>query len=389
MKSFIENAARNVSANVASVLGAKYLPWATAWTLAGRPGQTVALTSNGQVIHEIFGGAVVAVDMALPSGKIQRTWLPVLNPKNQPIDYAGVTSRTAHDTVQRCRVKALATCHGVGMSLYVGFNGDGDQFVQAMNIGPDTDLSKVQALASQKIDPKTGKVLAIYLDWAVALAAARMTDPDFYWEVGRHPNMITGETDALYLQVNNTFMVSVNLTYKGVTHTEYLPVMGTLPVQTSKGIKNMDYQPLVDPTASDWNRAVMRCLAKGIAVLTGYGLSLYANEDLTDLDGERPESEQQAAPQRQQRQTQATAATTQQQPASTSQAQSDKADSDKADPAVIGRIRELLRSAGKAEAAICSWLGVTSLNEASPEQAAKGLDVLLLSAEAKAKAKAV
>jgi hypothetical protein len=57
---------------------------------------------------------------------------------------------------------------------------------------------------------------------------------------------------------------------------------------TSKGMKKMDHQPLTKPTTHDWNSAVMRCMTRAVAVVTGYGLSVYAREDVESLLREPP-----------------------------------------------------------------------------------------------------
>lgn len=375
MKSYFENASIDTSAHAAQVEGATYLPWAIAATLAGRPAVKTALASNGQVIHHIFGGAAVAVDMDVSDGvKSQRTWLPILNPRNQPIPFESITARSAHDALQRVRTKALAIVRGVGASIYTGFGGDAKKFVQTIGLTPESDLARANYLVSEKRD-KTGRVISTYLDWAVALAAARITDPDFFWEVGMHIDPETGDMNTPYMKVNNTFMVSVNLTYKGCEHTEYLPIMGVMNVETKRGVKPMEHQPLTDPTVSDWNRAVMRCLAKGIATQTGYGLSLYSKEDLSALV--ESEQEEQTAPPP---------------PASfgnnTSQAQASEKPLTVASASVptearaqktanysvqIAEIRRLLQANGKQEIGLCNWLGIKNLEEIDQE----GIDTVM------------
>jgi hypothetical protein len=107
-----------------------------------------------------------------------------------------------------------------------------------------------------------------YLDWATALAAARIADEAFHWEVVDFP-IADGEGSHPYLQIARGYLVGVRVTYKGVAHVEYLPIM------------NNSFKPIEKPNAGDWNKAIMRLLTKAIAVATGYGLSVYAGEHLT------------------------------------------------------------------------------------------------------------
>ena len=363
-QSFLDGLSVNTTKNLKMVQGAAYLPWVVAFALANRPAMQIALTGNGQVIHEVFGGGAVAIDMALGE-RVQRTWLPILNPRNQPIPFQEITSREANDTIQRARTKAIAMVTGVGMSIYANHNGVAEKFVVDLGIKEDSNLEVVKALSTEKKDQQSGRVLAKYLDWAVALSAARITDPDFHWEVGLHTNHETGEVGVPYIKTNNTYMVSVNLVYKGECHTEFLPVMGILPVQTKNGVKKMDYQPLTEPTVSDWNRAVMRCLAKGISVITGYGLSLYAGEDVTSLAEHEEDPLAHIG-------NQPPVAAKQEPQTATEKKEQRSDDRD----ALEQTVRERLTKAGRTEEGVCNWLSIKSLGEASNEELARVLDVL-------------
>lgn len=329
MKTYFENLQIDTSKFTENKNGLSYLSWAVAVSLAGNPEHTPVQFGN-QLYLEVFGGAVVAIDM-----EGQRIWLPVLDDRNNPVPVANMTSRDLSDSLQRCRAKAVAMVTGVGMSLYAGFDGNAKKFVEELGIQPDSDLAKVKAITSKK----GGSSGAEYLDWASALAAAKGTDNDLKWEVGMYPGGIDQETgelvDAPYLKTINTFMVSVKVAYKGRTHTEWLPIMGVAPVQTRNGVKKMDHQPLTAPNVFDWNRSVMRCLAKAISVVSGYGLSIYAGEDLSKGGG----AANGAAPD-------------------------------------LKEVRELLKQTGKDEAAMCEWLGVKSLEDADHEAIAKAEDVL-------------
>ena len=242
-----------------------YVSWATAVAMAGRPNQRI-VHAKGRPAVPLFGGAIVGIDMDLPCGKVQRTWLPALDNRNEPIAAIKVTTRDITDTIARCRAKAIAMVTGFGMSLYAGYEGNGPLFSRELGLGPSGDPAGVQPIVSHK-----GSVE--YLDWASALAAARVTDPDFHWEVQEHDhNTDDGEILRMpALQLARGYVVSVLVNWRGKEHQEILPIM------------DMSNRPIAEPTVADWNKAVMRCLTKAIAVVTGYGLSLYAKEDLTGL----------------------------------------------------------------------------------------------------------
>lgn len=268
---------------IVTTLTMAYLPWASAIALAGRPSQKVnGFGSGRQPFLEMLGGAVVAVTQQTPN-KEQTTWLPILDGANNPIEIDRITSRDVIDTINRCRAKACAMNNGVGMAIYAGYFDPANntvevlKYLQDLGVKPDSDLLSVQPLTQIK----PGKAQSVYVDWADAVTAAKITDPEFHWEVDSYPN---GQTQALpVLVIGDYYMVSVTVTYKGIQHTELLPIMGFAEVSTSGGVKMLDHQPLVKPTVHDWNRSVMRCLTKAIAVVSGYGLSIYARADIESL----------------------------------------------------------------------------------------------------------
>lgn len=322
--------------------GQSYIPWAAALAVAGRPAQTVALF-GGKPAMALFGGAVVAVDQGG-----QRTWLPILDAKNNTVSSGNLTSRDVGDTINRARAKAIAMVSGVGLGLYAGFD-DAASFLRALNVRPDSDLSEVEPLVKNK----GGKSGAGYVQWAAALAAARITDPTFHWEVAEHEfdDQNTGEiAHRPYVPIGQTYMVAVKVTYRGIEHLEMLPIMGVVEVEVRGEKKKRDHQPLSAPTAHDWNRAVMRCLAKAIAVVSGYGLSVYAKSDLDALEatyvGAKPAN---AAP-----------------------------------AEAIAELRAALGAAGRDEASLLQWLGKpgVALEALSAEDVARAMRALAPSARA-------
>lgn len=331
MKSYFENLSLDTSRFAANKNGMSYLSWAAAIGLAGNPEHSPVMFGT-QPYLPVFGGAVVAVDMLG-----QRVWLPVLDERNSPIGVTNSTSRDISDTIQRCRAKAVAMTTGVGMSLYAGFD-EAEKLVAELGITPESELAKVKAITSKK----GGSNGAEYLDWAAALAAAKITDDTFSWKVGMYQviDTETGEVMEMpYLKTLDTFLVSVDVVYKGKKHSEWLPIMGVLPVKTRNGVKKMDHQPLITPNVFDWNRSIMRCLAKAISVVTGYGLSIYAKEDLMKSEGDASSSGEGEAPD-------------------------------------LTEVRKLLKEADKDEAAMCGWLGVKTLEEADREAITKAENTL-------------
>jgi hypothetical protein len=102
----------------------------------------------------------------------------------------------------------------------------------------------------------------IYLSWAWAVDQLLQKDPTATWEY----------KEPMYFA--ETLMVFCSVTAFGKTMTCQLPVMNN----QNKAIQN--------PNAMDVNTAMMRCLAKAIA-LHGIGLYIYAGEDVPD-DAKEP-----------------------------------------------------------------------------------------------------
>jgi len=296
-KSFIDGVRTSIRGLVESVHDLSYLPWPTAVALAERPNLRVVTFGGGLPYLEFLGSLVVAVDGELENGNTQRVWLPVMDARHNAVRAAEANARDIGDAISRCRAKAVAMIHGVGMSLYCGYGENLGEFHRELGIRPDTDLSTVDPVVSKK----PGLSGAAYVDWGAAYTAAKITDPEFRFEVLMFDDIdtSTGEVRSIPVKrVMGGYMVAVSMTYKGQSHTEWLPIMGVLPVQTKNGLKKMDHQPLPNPDTHDWNRAVMRCLTRGIATLTGYGLSVYAGEDVESLHrepaGSRPARVEQA-----------------------------------------------------------------------------------------------
>lgn len=119
-----------------------------------------------------------------------------------------------------------------------------------------------------------------YLSWPFAVSELRKADPLASWAVVRFNGLP-------YLATETGYYVEVAVTVEGVTLSQVHPVL------------NGQNKPIQNPTAFDINTSIQRALVKGIA-LHGLGLSVYAGEDLANLDQplakEKPASRQAAKP---------------------------------------------------------------------------------------------
>ncbi|WP_421955782.1 DUF1071 domain-containing protein [Polaromonas sp.] len=119
-----------------------------------------------------------------------------------------------------------------------------------------------------------------YLSWPFAVSELRKADPLASWAVVRFNGLP-------YLATETGYYVEVAVTVEGVTLSQVHPVLDA---------RN---KPISSPTAFDVNTSIQRCLVKAIA-LHGLGLSVYAGEDLANLDQpvvkEKPAPRQAAKP---------------------------------------------------------------------------------------------
>ena len=106
-----------------------------------------------------------------------------------------------------------------------------------------------------------------YLSWAWAWQEAIKADPKASWEV----KMFGENFDQPYVSIGETKMVFVEVTMFEKTLACQLPVLD----HRNKAIPN--------PDAFQVNTAIMRCLAKAIA-MHGLGLYIYSGEYLPEAD---------------------------------------------------------------------------------------------------------
>ena len=122
------------------------------------------------------------------------------------------------------------------------------------------DLLKVNV--NEHTEKKNGLT---YLSWAWAWQEAIKADPKTEWNV----KMFGPNYDQPYVSIGDTKMVFVEVTMFEKTLGCQLPVLD----HRNKAIPN--------PDAFQVNTAIMRCLAKCIA-MHGLGLYIYAGEDLPE-----------------------------------------------------------------------------------------------------------
>ena len=111
-----------------------------------------------------------------------------------------------------------------------------------------------------------------YLSWAWAWAEVLKIDPNAWWNAHEW-----ADRPAMFLP-DGTAMVKISVEVKGSTKTCVLPVMDN---------RN---RAIVNPDAFAINTAIMRCLAKAIA-MHGLGLYIYAGEDLPESEKVEPNPE--------------------------------------------------------------------------------------------------
>lgn len=122
-----------------------------------------------------------------------------------------------------------------------------------------------------------------YLSWAHAVHVLGSAYPDFTFNVKQFPQLFTkkveGETEYYtlpdvtvpYNRTSTGYYVEVSVTANNVTRTQVHPVLDG---------RN---QPIAKPSSFQINTSIQRALAKAIA-LHGVALSLYAGEDLGDIE---------------------------------------------------------------------------------------------------------
>lgn len=404
MSNYLRNLGVDVRPYIKRVEGAAYIPWALALQMCGLPRQNAVvfdLPEGQALVRPLFGGSYVAVDHDIGDGTMQRVSLPLLDMRGKPIPFGSETARDVSDTLNRCRCRAAAIVDGLGLSLWSECEGNGPEYVAALAVTPDTDLSRVAELRDIKeIKGRDGRVVRTqeYLGWHGAVAACRITDPGFRWEVieCRVMDPQTGLEEVLPAQrvPGKGWLVGVRIWWKNRIHVEWLPIMGVEKVNTRNGEKPMEHQPLATPSIFHWHSAVMRCLAKAIALVTGYGILCYTKEmayysedeaagegdagdageasagasaDRPAPSGNRQQAQRPQQQRSQQQRSQQQPPRGQQQPAQAQPAQAARAERGMGWSELLKDVRSKIVTLGTTEHAVATWLGVPELEAADSD----------------------
>ena len=128
-------------------------------------------------------------------------------------------------------------------------------------------MTMFETLSAINVNERTEKKGQLtYLSWSWAWAEFKKACPDATYTIWRDENGLpyTGNAEMGY-------MVYTTVTANEETHEMWLPVMD---------FKN---KALLNATATDINKTIMRCLTKNLAMF-GLGLYIYAGEDLPEED---------------------------------------------------------------------------------------------------------
>ena len=158
--------------------------------------------------------------------------------------------------------------------------------LNAINVNNHVEKKK-----SGEKNPDGSEKYLTYLSWVWAWGQVKQLYPDASYEV-RHWG------DKPYLNDDQLgIMVETSVTISGETITMWLPVMNS----SNKGMKATPYsyktkygeKEVEAATMFDINKAIMRCLAKNLAMF-GLGLYIYAGEDLPEEEAAQAKNELQA-----------------------------------------------------------------------------------------------
>lgn len=121
---------------------------------------------------------------------------------------------------------------------------------------------------SDKVDKKNG---LSYLSWAWAWSEFRKFYPDASYQI-----KLNADNLPIFGNSEVGYMVYTSIaTSSGEQYEMWLPVMDN---------RN---KAILQPTMTDINKSLMRCLTKNIAMF-GLGLYIYAGEDLPEAPEEKP-----------------------------------------------------------------------------------------------------
>ena len=128
------------------------------------------------------------------------------------------------------------------------------------------DQNYFKRLYSVEMNSKTKKKNGLtYIAWSASWAEAKKEDENAQYEV--HEN----ENGRPWFDDGKTAWVKTSVTIKGITHTEFLPILD---------FKNKAI-PAENVTSMDANKAVQRCITKACA---RHGIGLYVYEGAEDTE---------------------------------------------------------------------------------------------------------
>jgi len=105
-----------------------------------------------------------------------------------------------------------------------------------------------------------------YLSWALAWREVLKVYSKATYNVIKNEKM-----ECWFGDSKKGYMVYTNVTIDGITKEMWLPVM------------NSYNKSILEPSTTDINKSVMRCLVKNLAMF-GLGLYIYAGEDLPEIE---------------------------------------------------------------------------------------------------------
>ncbi|MBU7218396.1 DUF1071 domain-containing protein [Staphylococcus gallinarum] len=116
-----------------------------------------------------------------------------------------------------------------------------------------------------------------YLAWTHAHEQLKNVDPNYEIKIHEfpHPDIANDQVFVPYLATPEGYFVKVSITLKGITESEWLPVLDFKNKSLSKG----------QATTFDINKAQKRCFVKA-AALHGLGLYIYSGEELPNVSSE-------------------------------------------------------------------------------------------------------
>lgn len=127
-------------------------------------------------------------------------------------------------------------------------------------------------------EKNTGKTTLKYLSWSYAWKEVRARYPSATYKIIKNENNL-----PYFYDPESGIMVYTEVTIENETHEMWLPVMDG----ANNAMKFVEYEietrfgpkKVAKATMFDVNKAIMRCLAKNLAMF-GLGLYIYSGEDL-------------------------------------------------------------------------------------------------------------